>query len=153
MTKRYKHTLATLITILLSACGGGSSDSGMLIEGTLTQNGGSHSEKHILTKHIDGELIENVKICALGECSITDGKGQWGFALNSSFNGGEVFFTINGHGINATTIVSIPSTANEVFLDLQHMEDGEVKAEHITIDGETMHNENEEHHESQGSSH
>lgn len=132
--------------LCLSACGGGgSSDDGMLIEGTLTEAGGADHSLSLVLRHDEGARIEEVEICALGQCSTTDGAGQWGFVAPESFSGGAVSFTVVGHGIDTTTVVEIPADAGEVFLDLQHVEGGLVEAAHITVDGETTHN--EEHHE------
>ena len=133
------------ICISLQACGGGSSDSGMLIEGTLTEAGGADHSRSLVLKHGEGQPIENVEICALGECSTTDGQGQWGFVADETFTGGEVLFTIIGHGIDTTTALTISEGVQEVFLDFQHVEGGHVEAAHITIDGETSHHEDEEH--------
>lgn len=133
--------------LFLTACGGGggSSDSGMLIEGTLIEAGGAGHSNGIILKHSTGQPIENVEVCALGECSLTDDLGQWGFVVSDEFNGGDVLFDINGHGIATETVVEIPSGASEVFLDFKHVEGGEVKADHITVDGETSHHEEEGH--------
>lgn len=129
---------------VITACGG-SSQSGLLIEGTLTEAGGADHSKSIILKHEDGEKIGEVTICALGECSTTDSEGQWGFVLGDNFVGGEVLFTISGHNISANSVISIPEGATDVFLDLQHTEGGLIKAEHIIIDGVTQHNEDEDH--------
>lgn len=133
------------ICLILNACGGGSSDSGILFEGTLTEAGGAGHTNSLVLKHSVGQRIENVAVCALGECSTTDSEGQWGFVAGENFTGGDVLFTINGHGIDTTTIVSIPEGAKEVLLDFQHVEGGHIEAQHITIDGETSHHEDEEH--------
>lgn len=138
-------TFSLFFSTSFIACGGGSSDSGMLIEGTLTEAGGAHHVQASILRHSVGQKIENVEICALGECSTTDGEGQWGFVAGNQFSGGDVLFSVNGHGIETTTVVNIPSGANEVFLDLQHVEGGHIEAHHITVDGETSHHEDEGH--------
>lgn len=128
--------------VFISACGGSSSsDSGTLIEGTLTEAGGAAHTSVLLTKHSEGELIAGVTVCALGECSVTDEQGHWGFVLNEKYAGGEVLFDINGHGIESKSIVEITAGAEEVFIDFQHVETGAVEASHVTIDGVTQHNE------------
>ncbi len=137
--------MATILLITsLAGCGGGSSDSGMLIEGTLTEAGSTDHNLGFALKHTNGQRVENVQICALGECSTSDAQGQWGFEVKGSFNGGNVLFTLSGHGIETTTTVDIPSGASEIFLDFQHVEGGAVRAEHITVDGETSHHEDDE---------
>jgi len=65
-----------------------------------------------------------VQVCALGECSITDDKGQWGFSVDQSFPGGDVAFTIKGHGIDSAAVANIPATARDVFIEL--VREGEV---------------------------
>lgn len=146
--KILKLSITALVTgSLLAACGGGgSSDSGILIEGTLTESGGAGHSNSVALKHSDGQRIENVQICALGECSTTDSEGQWGFVAGEGFAGGDVLFTLEGHGIASTSAVKIPGGASDVFIDFQHVEGGAVEAEHVTVDGETAHNEDEAHH-------
>lgn len=154
----------TLVTILIiSGCGGGSSDSGMLIEGTLTQGtGGAHAEA-LNFKHDDGERIDGVEVCALGECSPTDDAGQWGFVAGSDFSGGDVLFSFNGHGIDTGTVLHIPEGATDVVIDFRHTADGTVVAEHVTVDGEEHHMEEsdpeddhqdeDDHHDDEGDHH
>lgn len=161
-----KNPLITLLIqsismLALTACGGGGgSDSGTVIEGTLTENGGAGHKLSAL-KHGVGQKIENVMVCALGECSTTDSAGQWGFLAPSDFNGGAVLFTLNGHGISTTATFNVPAGAQNVVLDLQHLEGGVIQVYHITIDGEETHLEpedddhgqdTEEEHEHQGES-
>ena len=138
-------TLFLTLTALSACSGGGSSDSGMLIEGSLTEAGGASHSRIVQPKHSAGQRIENVEICALGECSVTDGEGQWGFVAGEGFAGGAVLFTIEGHGIDTSTVVNIPAGANDIFLDLAHLPGGVVHAQHITVDGVTQHNEVEGH--------
>ena len=143
MTKKMTIGLVFGCLILTGCGGGGSSDSGMLIAGTLTEAGGvTHSKA---ARHGAGERIEEVEICALGECSTTDSEGQWGIVAPEEFDGGNVLFSVVGHGIDTTLVVDIPEGASEVSLDLQHLEDGTIEAEHITADGETSHHEAESH--------
>ncbi len=138
--------------LIVAACGGSSSGSGPVIEGTLTEAGGAAHNNAVILKHSSGQKIESVTICALGECSVTDELGQWGFA-GGELPGGDVLFTLNGHGIETTSKVNIPAGANEVFIDFQHVEGGAVKAEHVTVDGETSHNEDNGHDDEDGHSH
>jgi hypothetical protein len=118
----------------------------MLIEGKLTEGGGT---AHKLFKHSAGETIEDVKICALGSCSTTDSMGQWGFSAPKSFKGGEVLFSIDGHGINTKTAVDIPMDAKEVFVHFEH-NDGMVKVHHMDVDGRRM---DEHSHDDTGADH
>lgn len=147
----YKLNLLTKVaffcsTLFLGACGGGgSSNSGMVIEGTLTEAGGAADLGALNFKHSERERIEEVEVCALGKCSITDGAGQWGFQVGEDFTGGEAEFSFKGHGIDTTSVVAIEPGANDIFLDFQHLPGGHVEAVHITNDGETSHHENEEH--------
>jgi hypothetical protein len=138
--------IACISCSILSSCGGGgSSDSGLVVSGTLTEAGGATHSNSLALRHSDNEGIEDVEICALGECSTTDSQGLWGFVAGEDFVGGDVLFETNGHGISAMTVINIPEGAKEVVLDLRHIEGGEIKAEHVTIDGETSHNEAEGH--------
>jgi hypothetical protein len=129
------HSLLASITAALSlsaamaltGCGGGSSSDGTVFEGTLTQTGTGHKVAAVARKHAVGSRIENVKICILGECSITDSEGQWGINVDN-FTGGNVVVSIDGHGIATTASASIPSTAKDVVMGLGR--DGNV----VTID-------------------
>ena len=136
-----------LCTALVACGGGSSSNSGMLIEGTLIEAGGASHANSVILKHSSGQPIENVSVCALGECSTTDLSGQWGFVVDESFTGGEVLFEINGHGIETTTLVEIADGADHVIVDFQHVEGGSVEASHITTDGNTEHHESDNHHQ------
>lgn len=49
-------------------------------------------------------------------------------------NGGEILFSLNGHGILTQALVAIPEETREVFLDFEHVEAGEIVASHITAD-------------------
>ncbi len=143
--RKLSSFLAIVATILsFSACGGGSSGSGVLIEGTLTEAGGAAHSKSLILKHSEGQRIGAVEVCALGECSTTDDEGQWGFVVEDAFVGGEVLFSVKGHGIDSETVVNIPTDASDIFIDFQHVEGGMVEAHHITANGETSHNEGEE---------
>ena len=115
---------------LISACGGSSSGAGVLIEGILTEGGGA-ADHSLSLKHAAGENIEEVKICALGKCSHTDGQGQWGFVVNPDFTGGEVLFSIDGHGINTSTVVNIPEGADSLFIHFEHVAGGKVALHHM----------------------
>ena len=73
-------------------------------------------------------------MCILGECSITDGLGQWGLNIED-FPGGDIPVVVEGHGIDASVNVSLPASAREVEMDLGH--DGNViTVESLLIDGE-----------------
>ncbi len=130
-----RNIVATFVLgTLCAACGGGGGSSdGTVIQGTLTQSGIGHSAA-IAPKHSSGERIEEVKVCVLSECSITDGEGQWGVNVQN-FAGGEVAVTVNGHGIDSQTTVSLPATARDVVIDLGR--DGNViTVDKLLIDGE-----------------
>lgn len=142
-------TLFSTLLLLSVGCGGESSDSGPLIEGTLTEGGvSSHSlQLAIGMRHSSGERIEEVQICALGKCSLTDTQGQWGFVIDQELPTGDIVLTAEGHGIVSQTTISVPPSAQEIFVDLEH-EDGALVVNHLTIDGETQHFEGS-HHEGQ----
>lgn len=115
-----KKYFAIVTLLFLSACGGGSSGNGILIEGQLLQGAETHHTS-ALFRHGANEPIGEVTICALGECSITDDAGNWGFAAPGDFQGGDVEFTIVGHGINARTNVALPGSS-DAFIVFEHGE-------------------------------
>jgi len=118
----------------LLACGGGSSD-GTVVQGTLTERGEGHSEKiTIQAKHSAGERIEEVKVCILGECSITDGLGQWGVNIDN-FPGGDIAIDVNGHGIAGSIVTNVPASAKEIEIALDHA-GNEISISKLMIDGE-----------------
>ena len=131
MKKILALTLLLTLTTLTACGGGGSGSSGTVIEGTLTQKGSVvHSEKTaniVNAKHSDGERIGDVKVCILNECSITDDNGQWGVNVND-FTGGDLTITLDGHGINASTKISLPANARDISMDLGR------NANNITVD-------------------
>lgn len=120
----------------LSACGGsgGGDSDGIVFEGELTQGAAvDHSARNV--KHGANEPIESVKICALGRCSTTDGEGLFGFAGPSEFKGGDVLFSVDGHGILAEEVVNIPSGAKNVNIHFETSEKTEVHLHHLIVDG------------------
>lgn len=138
-----KKNILILSVALLSGCSGGSSGDGMVIEGQLIQ-GAKVAHSAPLFRHGAGESIGEVEICALGECSITDTDGRWGFVANETFNGGDVEFSIKGHGIDGTKIVSIPAGANEVFVVFEHGTGNEIDVETLTVDNKEVEHEHDE---------
>jgi len=145
---RVRNIFVTTAVLLLSACSGGSSDSGMVLEGTLVQ-GESPSHARVADPrllHGAGQTIGNVEICALGDCSITDDAGQWGFAVDESFNGGRVSFSIVGHGINSEASVDVPEGASNVVITFQN-EAGAVAATSVVADGEEVLNHDHSEHD------
>ncbi len=118
----------------VSACGGsGGSSNDVVVEGLLTQ-GASVTHEVSRLKHGEAEPLEEVKICALGICSTTDGEGQFGFAAPSNFSGGDVLFSVDGHGILAETIVNLPE-GKDVFVHLETSHSSEVHLHHVIVDG------------------
>jgi uncharacterized protein involved in propanediol utilization len=91
-------------------------------------------------KHAPGVRIENVKVCVLDACSITDSMGQWGVNVEG-FAGGEVLVSVNGHGIDSSVSTDIPASAKDVVMALGR--DGNtITITKLIIDGEdhTGHN-------------
>jgi hypothetical protein len=133
----FKLILLSFLTISLLSCGGGSSSgSGILIEGLLTQGEEvEHSRANL--RHSAGENIGEVSICALGECSVTDDQGLYGFLAPATFVGGEILFSINGHGIETTKVVTIPEGASDVYLHFEHSHN-QVIIHHMMVDGERV---------------
>ena len=138
MKKILALSLLLTLTTLTACGGGGSGSSGTVIEGTLTQKGSVvHSEKTaniVNAKHSDGERIGDVKICILNECSITDDNGQWGVNIND-FAGGDLTIILDGHGINASTQISLPATAKDVSVDLGR-DANKITVEKLIVDGQ-----------------
>lgn len=119
---------------MLIACGGGgSAEDGMLLEGTLVQ-GAESSHGRLLLRHSAGEHIGEVRVCALGECSVTDDEGQWGFVAPDSYRGGPVSFSFDGHGITATTTVEVPEGTREAVVHFEHSA-GSVTVRQLQADG------------------
>lgn len=138
-----------VLGFLYIGCGGSSSDSGLVLTGTLTEGDGQVHELSF-TKHAPGENIAGVEVCALGNCSVTDSAGQWGFYVGEAFTGGAVLMTVHGHGIDTDLVVDIGAQAEDVFLHLERQGDGSVIVHHMTVDGvEIEDHENSEHEESE----
>lgn len=127
-------TATVLFCMTITACGG-SSGSGTLIEGTVTEAGGAAHDTRAFLRHGAGERIGGVEVCALGECSVTDDQGQWGFEVSEFPDSKDVLFSFDGHGILTTTIVTIPHEADEVFISFDHVEGGVVEASSVVVDG------------------
>jgi hypothetical protein len=126
--------VAALIVSMCAACGGGGSSDGTVFQGTVTEQGTGHSAMAVGLKHSAGQRIDDVKVCVLGECSITDSEGQWGVNV-SNFMGGDVAIVLDGHGISATVSTNIPASAKEVYMDLDR-EGAEVTISKLLIDGD-----------------
>lgn len=133
-----KVLLSLFFTAFCGACGGGGSGSsadGTVLQGTLTERGVGHAAQQTAAlKHSAGQRLEDVKVCVLSECSITDGEGQWGVNVEN-FPGGDVTIIVDGHGINAQTSVSLPATAKDIEIDIGH-NSNVVTVEKLIIDGE-----------------
>lgn len=119
---------------VFSACGGGGSSDGTVFQGTVTERGAGHSAAAVAPKHSAGERIGEVKVCVLGECSITDEQGQWGVNI-SNFTGGDIAVVLEGHGISASVSANIPASARDIEMDLDHSGSGVTIAK-LLIDGE-----------------
>ena len=122
--------------LLGAACGGGggSDSDGIIFEGELTQGEAvEHAARGF--KHGAGEPIGEVAVCALGRCSTTDSKGLYGFVGPKDFTGGDILFTVEGHGIQASSVVNVPSTAKSVYLHFETSASTEVHVHHMTVDG------------------
>jgi hypothetical protein len=124
--------------------GGGSSNSGLVLEGQLTQGATEDHSKSFSYRHAENEPISEVTVCLLNQCSITDEEGQFGMALPEGFKSGDVLVTAEGHGITAQTMVALPAAENELFLHLQH-ESGQIKVHHLLVDGERVEPEAHQH--------
>jgi hypothetical protein len=125
---------ASLLVSMCAACGGSGSSDGTVFQGTVTERGPGHSEMAIAPKHSAGQPIDDVKVCVLGECSITDSQGQWGVNV-SNFAGGDIAIVLDGHGISASVSTNIPGSAKDVEVELDHSGD-EVTIARLLIDGD-----------------
>jgi hypothetical protein len=131
---KMRALFASLLISMCAACGGGGSSDGTVFQGTVTERGAGHSAMAIAPKHSAGQRIEGVKVCVLGECSITDGNGQWGVNV-SNFTGGDLAIVLDGHGISASVSTNIPASARDVEVELDHTGD-EVTIARLLIDGD-----------------
>ncbi len=133
-----------LLLLSTAACSGSSSDSGTLIQGTLTEAGGADHAARFL-RHETGEHIDGVEICALGECSTTDAEGQWGFVVNTK-NVDKALFTVKGHGINTTAVIEITPEADTITIALDHVAGGHIEPSSIKVDGVETHDHSDHDH-------
>lgn len=127
-----KKILVYSLFVSLCSCGGGGSGDGMLLEGTLVEaRGVTH---HSMTRHGAGQPIENVSVCALGDCSITDLDGRWGIIAPEEFGGGEVLVSVNGHQIDNSLVIEVPHGARHVNAALLRVEEG-LALGSLSVDG------------------
>jgi hypothetical protein len=132
---RVRLLISAMVVSVCAACGGGGSSDGTVFQGTLTERGSGHSSaSKIVLRHSSGQTIGEVKICILGECSVTDDQGQWGVNV-SAFAGGDVAVVLEGHGISTSVSTNLPATAKEVEMDLDHSGNS-VTISKLMIDGE-----------------
>lgn len=129
---------------LVGCSSGGGDDNELVLQGVLIQGSGAGAHVGLFTKHAPGEPIGEVSVCALGECSLTDDRGQWGFSSKNVWAGGALMFTLRGHGLDAQAIVELPAEARDVSLEFERGVT-EVYVTHLTIDGHTQHLEIEGH--------
>lgn len=134
-----------LVLLFLTACGGsgGDSEDGVVFQGSLVQGSAT-----IRLAHDAGEAIEEVQVCALGECSTTDGNGQWGFRVEQAPT--EFELSVIGHGIDSKLTVIIPSTAKDVVIELENHAEG-IHAHSVVADGQGV--DQEASHNDDGHSH
>ena len=125
------------VLIGVTACGGGSSSSGLILEGELTQGATEEHSNTLIYRHAENEPISEVKVCVLDQCSITDSEGRFGMGLPESFTSGDVLVTAEGHGIDTEFMVNLPAAENEFYLHFQH-QDGKIKVHHMLVDGERL---------------
>jgi hypothetical protein len=145
--KLLKIVFALTVCTLVSACGGSSSSSGVILEGQITQGAEeTHANNALLNRHGENEPIQDVEVCALGVCALTDSEGQFGMELPEDFEGGELVLSAKGHGIDSQTALHLDSTANDVFVHLQN-QDGNLMIHHLMINGEEVEAEQHEDHQ------
>jgi|GEM_PF-1172872 len=150
--------------LMLASCGGGSggdSSNGsdtVLLNGTLVEAGGAgHGSAASIFRHSLGASIERVRICAIGRCSITDDSGQWGFFIEQNLSGQPVEFSVDGHGIETTVVVTLPAAMSEILIELSHYEANKVRGSIMAVDGRSDwvpdEHDNLDHHSNEGESH
>jgi hypothetical protein len=139
------------LAVFLSACGGGSDSDGVVFQGTVTERGSGHSAATEAAKHSAGQRIGDVKVCVLGECSITDDQGQWGVNV-TNFAGGDLSVVLDGHGISASVSTNIPASAKDVQMDLDHA-GNTVTIAKLMIDGEDHTGHTHDHNAESGDDH
>jgi hypothetical protein len=145
-------TSTLLFTITISffvvsslGCGGSSGADGSIIHGRLTQlSAGAHGEEsdsakissadQLQLRHSEGQDIDGVKICLLGECSLTDSDGEWGVNV-SEIPAGDILLTAQGHGIDSSVIINVPAGAGDVTVDLGNSAEG-ISVTALVVDGE-----------------
>lgn len=129
--------LGIALALVVAGCGGSSSSSegGVLLEGTLTEGSGATHGARLVLRHAAGQRIEDVQICALGRCSVTDDDGQWGFYVNQA-SYGITGFAVTGHGIDAGFEADLTGVTSEGVFDLEHVEGGQIKIARMWLDGE-----------------
>ncbi len=103
--------LKLFISLLLfsaAACGGGSDE--IAFSGTLVQD-------DAVARSGRSPAI-GLQVCALGQCSITDGLGNWAFSVgDDTFEGGDVVFTVEGLDFISTAVVpNLNRQSDEVFV-------------------------------------
>jgi hypothetical protein len=117
----------------------------MVLSGLLTQ-GKAADHRSLQLRHGENEGIEEVTVCALEQCSVTDGQGQFGFQLDESFAGGDVLFTLRGHGIDDSLVVKLPAGADEVEVHFENDSNNKVKLHHMTVlDDDSSEDDSHEH--------
>jgi hypothetical protein len=129
-----KALLLCFVSALSIGCNGSSSNDGIVFQGQLTQ-GDAVAHAEATSKHGAGQNIENVEVCALGECSTTDDGGNWAFVAPEVFTGGSVEFTLNGHGLQTNVLVDVPEGSRDVFAHFERQGGNTVVVHHLMIDG------------------
>ncbi len=145
--KLFKITFSLAVCALLSACGGSSSNSGVVLEGQITQGAEEmHVNSALLSRHGENEPIQDVEVCALGVCALTDSEGQFGMGLPEDYKGGEFLLSAKGHGIDNQIVLHLESNAKDVFVHLQN-QDGKLTIHHLMINGEEVATDKHEDHQ------
>lgn len=132
------NLLALLVISIVAGCGGGGSDGGVLLYGTLIEGGEVEHRAGIALRHGTNEPIAGVKICSAESCSTTDEAGQWGMTLGASTAGSPIELTVSGHGISTALTVTIPHGALDVFAHLLHVGES-IHVHHLTVERSTHH--------------
>lgn len=55
----------------------------------------------------EGQVLEGITVCGLGDCSVTNASGDFTFFIDAdSFPGGDVLFTLEGNGFDGEIVIT-----------------------------------------------
>ena len=132
---KWAAIIALLLVFSSSGCGSSGGGSGKVLEGNLVEGVGGVERIIASVKHGVDEPIGDVEICALGVCSGTDAKGDFGFALPGDFDGGDFLITFRGHNIDSSVVATFPKEVKVLTLALERVSNTEIEIHEQFLDG------------------